>query len=345
MLLACIGKSKQMLSNIAFESLVNPTLSIYKLRDLFCKTTGLDFFIFCKDELTGYCEEKTFCETVKLPSLCALLRTITEGSHTCSISHEKMMHKSLEKGGPLCLSCHAGLLTVHYPIKINGQVKGNIQTVCALRYKDRGNLVPLAKRISQQYSLPYDSVFSALKSLPVITKKKEIQIKEWLELIACFLVDQSRSRFPEVESIQFEPTSAKLQQHTIEYNIRLALESSVALPPWRGNRSTGGSSQIISLVKEYLDQNYHLPLSAKIISQALGFEQSYFVKMFKKYSDDSLPNYIRNLRITRANHLLIHQPFLSIQEVCHKVGFKNHAYFSRVFQQVMGTPPSHIRDM
>ncbi|HZJ88705.1 MAG TPA: helix-turn-helix transcriptional regulator, partial [Sphaerochaeta sp.] len=52
--------------------------------------------------------------------------------------------------------------------------------------------------------------------------------------------------------------------------------------------------------------------------------------------------YLSRLRIARSVELL-EQSALSINEIARQVGFRDQAYFCRVFRRIQGFPPSKLR--
>jgi AraC-like DNA-binding protein/ligand-binding sensor protein len=326
---------------IDFEKVIKPSMTLCKLRDLFRASTGLDFFLCYRDVETGICLEKPFSDTMNLPTLCELVQNSQKGCHACCSSHQVMMERSVKTQSPDCQTCHMGLVTIHYPILINDEVVGNIQTVCSLPYGDRARLETLSQRIAKDYGVTEAEVKKAIAKMPVLTKKKEKQVLEWLELVLC-MISEASFRVP-IEEAYPPPLEPSPEHHDVEYQIRLEVGRKMTLPPWRGNRSTGGCSLVVDSIKTFIENNYNLSVSSKVISQALGFEESYFSKMFKKCSRLSFTEFVQDIRMSKAKELLINEPYLNIQEISLRVGYKNPAYFSRIFQKTVGVCPSKLK--
>ncbi|NLN64630.1 MAG: helix-turn-helix transcriptional regulator [Clostridiaceae bacterium] len=66
-------------------------------------------------------------------------------------------------------------------------------------------------------------------------------------------------------------------------------------------------------------------------------------RAFKEEFGQNISNYITNVRINRAMDYL-KQGHLKISEVMRLTGFNSLNYFSKVFKQHFGLPPSKIKD-
>ncbi len=104
--------------------------------------------------------------------------------------------------------------------------------------------------------------------------------------------------------------------------------------------------QTNALVKRmiaYLHQNYHETPSLREMAAAIGVNEDYLGRVFRQELGLSPGDYLNRYRIKQAKELL-QQTDNSIMAVAHKVGFKDSAYFSRVFRKLVGQSPSAYRD-
>jgi two-component system response regulator YesN len=135
------------------------------------------------------------------------------------------------------------------------------------------------------------------------------------------------------------PCSPPLQEQ-----VRKHIGRHVALPPAESNLSSGCSTALLARVSAFVDDYYYLPLSTQLMAWGLGFEPSYFAKMFKRFSGISLAKYLKRVRLTRAKKLL-EDPYLSIVEISDRTGFTDASYFTRVFHSEFGITPSRFRQL
>ncbi len=100
------------------------------------------------------------------------------------------------------------------------------------------------------------------------------------------------------------------------------------------------------LVKQsiaYLHQNYTRPVSRWEIAEAVGVSEDYLSRVFSRELNISPWDYLNRYRVLQSKHLLL-KTTDSIGVIARQVGFKDQAYFSRVFHKVMGMSPQSYRD-
>jgi signal transduction histidine kinase/AraC-like DNA-binding protein len=104
--------------------------------------------------------------------------------------------------------------------------------------------------------------------------------------------------------------------------------------------------QTSALVKQavaYLHQNYTRPLARWEIAEAIGVNEDYLSRVFHRELGLSPWEYLNRYRIHQAKQLL-RGTSESVKSVAHRVGFKDQAYFSRVFRHLTGVSPHAFRD-
>lgn len=95
-------------------------------------------------------------------------------------------------------------------------------------------------------------------------------------------------------------------------------------------------------VKEYLDKNYAEKISLDGLAGKFYINKYYLTHMFKEQYGQSITNYLQNLRITHAKQLLRFSD-KTVEEIGLECGFGALHYFSRVFKEIEGVPPSVYR--
>jgi len=104
--------------------------------------------------------------------------------------------------------------------------------------------------------------------------------------------------------------------------------------------------QTSALVKQaiaYLHQNYTRPISRWEIAEAIGMSEDYLSRVFNRELNISPWDYLNRYRIFQSKQLLINTTE-AIGSIARQVGFKDQAYFSRVFHKVTGMSPQGFRD-
>lgn len=99
--------------------------------------------------------------------------------------------------------------------------------------------------------------------------------------------------------------------------------------------------RLVDIVK-YIQGNLEKDLSNKVIANIAYVSEDYVGQFFKSLTGQNLQDYIENQRLERAMQLLRTQPD-NIQEIAHRVGFKDPAYFSRRFKLKFNANANSIR--
>ncbi|HSD82845.1 MAG TPA: ATP-binding protein, partial [Anaerolineae bacterium] len=102
------------------------------------------------------------------------------------------------------------------------------------------------------------------------------------------------------------------------------------------------TSALVKRALAYLHQNYARPLARWEIAEAVGVSEDYLSRVFSRELGLTPWDYLNRYRIQRAKELL-RRTNDSIRTIAHQVGFKDQAYFSRVFRKQTGTSPNEFR--
>lgn len=79
-------------------------------------------------------------------------------------------------------------------------------------------------------------------------------------------------------------------------------------------------------------------------ARLVGRSHSSVSHLFKKKLGRSFKSCVVDIRVEKAEELLRHEPGLTVKEVAGRVGFADEFYFSRIFRQRKGVPPSFVKD-
>ncbi len=102
--------------------------------------------------------------------------------------------------------------------------------------------------------------------------------------------------------------------------------------------------QFLQKLRELVNQNLSNPkLSQDFICQQMGMSRTNLYRKLMGLTDLPLTMFIRDLRLQKAQQLL-KQTTLNISEIAYECGFDDPKYFSRVFSEVFGVPPSAFRE-
>jgi AraC-like DNA-binding protein len=116
--------------------------------------------------------------------------------------------------------------------------------------------------------------------------------------------------------------------------IKNALAGEDVLPPQ--------TSALVKQALAYIHQNYARPLARWEVAQAAGASEDYLGRIFLRELGLSPWDYLTRCRVQQAKDLL-QNTTLTIQVIARQVGFKDAAYFSRVFHKQCGVSPAQFR--
>jgi PAS domain S-box-containing protein len=93
---------------------------------------------------------------------------------------------------------------------------------------------------------------------------------------------------------------------------------------------------------EFIEQNYHLPISLDDVAQAVGYSPAYLTNLVKRRTQLTIIDWILERKMLEARSLLINSN-KSVAEIAMAVGFTDAYYFSRRFSQYHKMSPSNWR--
>lgn len=74
-----------------------------------------------------------------------------------------------------------------------------------------------------------------------------------------------------------------------------------------------------------------------------NMSRSNFARLFREAQGISTQDYVRNLRVTRAKHLLAESRW-SMARIAEQLGYSSQSYFTREFKALAGTTPRRFRE-
>jgi AraC family L-rhamnose operon regulatory protein RhaS len=92
----------------------------------------------------------------------------------------------------------------------------------------------------------------------------------------------------------------------------------------------------------YLQSCYHQKITIKQLADEFHTNRTSLLSDFKKYTGQSVNQYLIQLRLTMASTLL-RDTTLTIDEICDRTGFHDISYFSKVFKKKLNYTPSEYR--
>lgn len=104
------------------------------------------------------------------------------------------------------------------------------------------------------------------------------------------------------------------------------------------------AAPVITSVLQYIDNNYNTEMSLKLFSYKFHIDSTYLGQKFKAAVGISFNQYINEVRIRKAQELLISTDLRS-GDIAKKVGYNNVNYFSNQFKKYTGKYPTEYRQL
>lgn len=100
--------------------------------------------------------------------------------------------------------------------------------------------------------------------------------------------------------------------------------------------------RFIDAAIEYIMDHYDGDVSLATTAEAVFLSPGYFCTLFRQYTGQNYVDYLNGVRLNAACELLAHS-LLKTYEIAFEVGFKDEAYFTRLFKKQYGVSPSEYR--
>lgn len=99
----------------------------------------------------------------------------------------------------------------------------------------------------------------------------------------------------------------------------------------------------LSIARDYIQAHFTEDVNLNELSKVACLSPYHFHRAFKQTFGITPKKFVTGLRIERAKWLLLNRP-MSVQMVCHAVGFKDVSSFTRLFAGYAGNTPSVFRN-
>lgn len=104
---------------------------------------------------------------------------------------------------------------------------------------------------------------------------------------------------------------------------------------------TGTVDKRIKRVLRYIIDHYFEPLTVQGMADLVGLSAVYFGNFFQQETGMSFRQYLTSIRLNHAEDML-HSGEYNVNEVSAACGFSDIFYFSKVFKESRGIPPSQV---
>lgn len=109
-------------------------------------------------------------------------------------------------------------------------------------------------------------------------------------------------------------------------------------------RAQSQNSYYINQAVQYIQRHYTENITSDDIAVFCGLSRTHLGRIFKKITGQTLQKYLTAYRMSKAIELM-RSTELSLGEIAPRVGYSSQLYFSKVFHQYYGLPPSVWRQL
>ncbi|MEK7198359.1 MAG: AraC family transcriptional regulator [Bacteroidota bacterium] len=102
------------------------------------------------------------------------------------------------------------------------------------------------------------------------------------------------------------------------------------------------NSRRIERVMEYLNENFHNPISLTEIARLTNMAESAFSRFFKTRTGMTFIDSLTEIRLGHASRMLI-DTTQSVSEIAYECGFNNISNFNRIFKKKKGCTPKEFK--
>lgn len=125
------------------------------------------------------------------------------------------------------------------------------------------------------------------------------------------------------------------------------LIASKPLPPLAtdtgvASRSIFPSVSRLREVFDFIEANYHRPITLPDVAQAVGYSPAYLTNMVRQQTGKTLYGWIIERRMAQAYFFLL-ETSLSVNRIAEAVGYRNPGHFITQFRKLHGTTPQAWR--
>ena len=129
-------------------------------------------------------------------------------------------------------------------------------------------------------------------------------------------------------------------QHLFEFLYQLMPPSTAVSDA--NDETTDSPQKYLTKAQEYIQFNYYKPIQVDDICRAVNVSRSYLFRIFRKYTNSDVENYLISIRLQQAKKLL-RETDLSTANIARLVGYVNPTSFYRMFKRLEKITPSEWR--
>lgn len=157
--------------------------------------------------------------------------------------------------------------------------------------------------------------------------------------------DVIRSSYPErlfrgIKQINENAGKSVAAQYSMLGNLYIMFSD--LLSEYSENGLAGETLNPIGAAVKYINENYMREIKIEDLSSQIGFERTYFYKLFTARMGVSPKEYLISLRIDKAKSLIFGSDY-TLEQIAGLVGYEDYNSFARIFKKKTGISPKEYR--
>ena len=107
------------------------------------------------------------------------------------------------------------------------------------------------------------------------------------------------------------------------------------------NKTEAAQSDFLKCAMDFLEANFSLDVTWKLVHESFSYNQSYFCRLWKQNFGKSFFQTLACFRVEKAIQLYMRTDSpMKISEIAEAVGFRDYTGFSHAFRRIVGVAPS-----
>ena len=101
--------------------------------------------------------------------------------------------------------------------------------------------------------------------------------------------------------------------------------------------------RLINKTEDYIEQHLKEPVMLSDLAKNANLSEFHFHRIFRKYSSETVNEFVTRFKLERAAIFLCLNPKLSITAIAMEYGYNDSSSFSRTFKKHFGVSPLNYR--
>ena len=124
------------------------------------------------------------------------------------------------------------------------------------------------------------------------------------------------------------------------YSFLLDISNSITRSRAAGNAV---ENELTDTLTSYLERHFASPVTLEELARIVNLSPDYMCAQFKKEMGLTIMQYLTEIRIGHARHLLTLHPEKKVLEIGKMCGFESPSYFGKIFKKEVGMTPEKYR--